>query len=248
MSAFFEIHKDNPREGPGDNASTDKAFCMIKDLPPHPQILDIGCGPGMQTIELARISKGHIIAIDTYQPFLDALGRQAKEAGVSAQIETKNQSMFALDFTERKFDLIWSEGAIYIIGFAKGLLEWREYLKPGGYLAVSELSWLKPNPPEPIKKFWAINYPAITTIKENSRIIREMNYLEIGNFILPESAWWDNYYNPVLQQISMLRVKYAGNSEVLQELDAHQFEIAMYRKYHDYYGYVFHVMQYTGTH
>ena len=243
MSVFFEIHKDNPREGPGDNASTDKAFYLLKDLPPRPYILDIGCGPGMQTVELARISHGDVVAIDNYQPFLDALKRQAEEAGLAKSIQTYNQSMFALDLVEHSFDLIWSEGAIYIIGFAQGLLEWREYLKPGGYLAVTEINWLKPDPPEILKKFWAVNYPAITTIEENSRIIQYSNYMEIGNFVLPESAWWDNYYNPVLKRVSMLRSKYAGHSEILQELDAQQTEIAMYRKYHDYYGYVFYIMK-----
>jgi ubiquinone/menaquinone biosynthesis C-methylase UbiE len=242
MSAFFEIHKDNPREGPGDNASTRRAFAMLKDLPPQPRILDIGCGPGMQTLELARISDGHIIAVDNHQPFLDILHRRAQEAGLSDRIEVRVQTMFDLEFPSRSFDVIWAEGAIYIIGFKKGLEEWRDYLKPGGFLAVTEVSWLKPEPPPALKNFWDINYPDIKTPEENSRTIRDSGYIETGHFVLPESAWWE-YYNPLLKRISMLRAKYAGNPEVLQELDAEQAEIAMYRKYHDYYGYVFYIMR-----
>ncbi len=247
MSVFFEIHQDNPREGPGDNISTCRAFEMIQGLLPQPHIiLDIGCGPGMQTLELARISNGRITAVDTHQPFLDQLKQRAVEAGVADRIEVLNQSMFALDLPANSFDLIWSEGAIYIIGFRQGLKEWREYLKPRGYLAVTEIVWLKPNPPDILRRFWETNYPSMTTIKGNLDIIRDSGYAEIGNFVLPESAWWEDYYLPVMKRISMLRAKYAGISEVLQELDAQQAEIAMYRKYHDYYGYVFYIMKEAG--
>ncbi len=42
---FWEIHSKLPREGPGDDASTRKAFSMLADLPNAPCILDVGCGP-----------------------------------------------------------------------------------------------------------------------------------------------------------------------------------------------------------
>lgn len=53
---FWEVHSGLPREGPGDNKSTRKAYMMLGDLPENPRILDIGCGPGMQTVELAKLS------------------------------------------------------------------------------------------------------------------------------------------------------------------------------------------------
>ena len=70
---FWEVHSNLPREGPGDNESTKKAYLMLKDLPENPRILDIGCGPGMQTIELAKLSGGQIVAVDNHQPFLEQL-------------------------------------------------------------------------------------------------------------------------------------------------------------------------------
>jgi len=242
MSVFFEIHRDNPREGPGDNASTRKAFSLLKDLPAQPQILDIGCGPGMQTLELAANCSGIITAVDNHQPFLDVLERRAREAGLAERIRIVNRSMFDLDFAPESFDVIWAEGAIYIIGFKKGLKDWSEYLKPGGYIAVTELSWLKPDPPEALIDFWGVHYPDMKTTEENSATIQSLGFQEIDKFVLPESAWWD-YYNPVLKRVSILRAKYAGNPEVMQELDAQQAEMAMYRKYHEYYGYVFYIMR-----
>jgi SAM-dependent methyltransferase len=61
---------------------------------------------------------------------------------VQNKITTLEKSMDALDFDDETFDIIWSEGAIYIMGFETGVKQWRNFLKPGGYLAVSEITWL----------------------------------------------------------------------------------------------------------
>lgn len=50
--------------------------------------------------------------------------------------------------------MIWCEGAVYNIGFERGLNEWRRYLKKGGYLAVSENAWLTGKRPAEISDFW----------------------------------------------------------------------------------------------
>ena len=123
-----------PRQGPGSNECTRKAYKLLSNLPPRPNILDVGCGSGMQTLELARISEGQITALDNYQPYLDDLKRRAEAAGLNNRIKTLNGSMFNLPFTDGSFDLIWSEGAIYIIGFKNGLIEWKPLLNRGGFI------------------------------------------------------------------------------------------------------------------
>ena len=84
---FWKIHSGIPREGPGDNESTKKAYMMLKDLPENPRILDIGCGPGMQTIELAKLSGGQIVALDFYPPFLEQLKETVKQESRSYVFE-----------------------------------------------------------------------------------------------------------------------------------------------------------------
>jgi cyclopropane fatty-acyl-phospholipid synthase-like methyltransferase len=140
MNIFWELHSNLPREAPGDSASTARAYAAATNLPPRPKILDIGCGPGMQTLELGRLSQGEIIAIDFQQPFLDELTRRAKEAGLEKQIQARKMSMHEMDFAPELFDLVWSEGAIYIMGFEQGFKACRPFLKPGGYMAVTEAS------------------------------------------------------------------------------------------------------------
>jgi len=243
LDIFFEIHKDLPREGPGNNEATKKAFSFLKELPPNPRILDIGCGPGMQTIQLTKMADCKIIALDTHQPFLDELNRRAKSEGVQDRIEIVNNSMFSMDFEDDFFDVIWSEGAIYIFGFEKGLKEWRRFLKRRGYFVVSEVSWLKQNPPEEIKGFWEKYYPSIKLIEKNIRIIKNLGYNFLHNFTIPESGWWEEYYIPLEKRIALLRKKYHGNIEAKKALDQELEEITFYKKYSEYYGYVFYIMQ-----
>jgi cyclopropane fatty-acyl-phospholipid synthase-like methyltransferase len=206
-------------------------------------VLDIGCGPGIQTIQLAKLTDGNIIALDFQQKYLDELNRKAQQQGVAGKIKTVQGSMFELPFTTNQFDLIWSEGAIFIIGFEKGLTEWKSLLKTKGFMAVTHISWLKSDTPEEPKNFWQAAYPAITTIEENLAIIEKCGYKNLGHFVLPESAWWDDYYAPMENRLAMLREKYNGDENALARIAKSQQEINIYKKYADCYGYVFYIMQ-----
>ena len=208
-----------------------------------PRILDIGCGPGGPTMELARLSNGHVIGLDTHQPYLDRFKKKIEEAGSSDRVEAVKGSMFEMNFPEESFDIIWAEGAIYIIGFEKGLREWRHLLKPHGFLVVHEMTWLQPNPPLEINEYWKKVYPGIKTIQENLDLISECGYTLIGHFPLPEDAWWVEYYSPLEERIKKLRKKYSNDPDALKVIDAEQEEIDLYRKYSAWYGSVFYIMQ-----
>ena len=242
MDVFFEIHSDNPREGPGNIESTKRAFNLLNDLPEIPKILDIGCGPGKQTIDLLEISNANIIAIDNHQPFLDTLQNKIDTERMGDRLQVFNKDMSNLDFEQECFNVIWSEGAIYQIGFENGLNYWKKFLKPNGYIAVTEISWIKDNPPDDLFNFWINAYPAIQSIQGNLDIIKKCGYKLIDNFTLPESAWWD-YYNPIIEKLPDLKKKYKKNKEALAVIAEEDIEIELYRNYSDYYGYVFYILQ-----
>lgn len=240
---FFEIHKDLPREGPGNFESTRKAFSYLNELPDKPNILDIGCGPGMQTIHMSQISNGQITAVDKFEQYLEQLKEKVEAENLADRITVKKDDMFNLNQPENHFDLIWSEGAIYVIGFEEGLTLWKKHLKTNGYIAVTELSWLRDDPPKEVSKFWNEGYPAMKSIEQNKEIIRLCGYELTSNFTLPKKAWFDNYYTPLLDKIDRLSQKYNSDSGKLALLENQRREISLYKLYHQYYGYVFYIIQ-----
>jgi len=242
MKYFYELFSGLPRGGPGDNFSTRKAFSFMIDLPLKPLILDIGCGPGMQTIELAKLSRGTIFALDNHQPFLDKLMYNARIEGVQKNIIPKLQSMHEMDFEDETFDIVWSEGALYLLGFANGLKECYRLLKQDGYLAVTEAVYLKNNPPQPVIDFWK-EYPAITDIQANIDMIKNAGFELLSHFTLPDSSWIDEFYDPMEKRIKILREKYVENKKALEVFDSMQKEINVFKKYSEYFGYQFFIMK-----
>jgi ubiquinone/menaquinone biosynthesis C-methylase UbiE len=243
MDYFYELFRSLPRGGPGDTQSTRKAFGYLKNLPPEPRILDIGCGHGMQTIELAKLSMGTIIALDNYQPFLDILLKNAVRDGVEKRIILKNQSMLEMDFKNETFDVIWSEGALYFMGFQNGLKKCHELLKKKGYLGVTEAVFLQPSVPKLLQQFWDEGYPDIKDVPSNIALIQNEGYRLLNHFTLPQSSWTESYYVPMQQSINALKKKYPENTTALTMFSECEKEISMYQKYSDYYGYEFFIMQ-----
>jgi ubiquinone/menaquinone biosynthesis C-methylase UbiE len=242
---LYELCEALPRCGPGDNEFTRRAFNVIPKPPKHPYILDIGCGTGMQTIELAKISNGKIIALDNHQAFLDKLMRRAGNEGLEKNITPKNVSMLDMDFDENSFDIIWSEGALYFMGFQNGLKRCHQLLKIKGCLAVTELVFIAPDPPETVVQYFQYVYPDINSIKNRIKIIQKEGFHLISNFTLPDSAWLNKYYLPIEKELPLLRKKYQENKIALAVFEGFRDEIELFNKYSEFYGYEFFVMQKT---
>lgn len=240
---IYEVFDNLPRQGPGSRNSTAKAFTRLVDLPPNMKILDIGCGTGSQTMDLAQLSHGDIVAVDNHQPFIDTLNQKAFSEGLSSRVKGLNGDMFSLDFEKQVFDLIWAEGSVYIVGLETGLLQWKKFLKTGGYLVVSHINWIKDNPPQEVVDFWMQEYPDIAPVRESEKVIVNCGYKLLDKFVLPEIDWLEPFYNPLEKRLVMLREKYKNDDRFLAFVEATQHEVDMYKKYSDYYSYVFYVMQ-----
>ncbi len=245
MENIFKVHRDMPRQGPGDNGSTRRALNLTGLTGSSLRVLDIGCGPGMQTVELAKNIDGKITALDFHKRYLEELSELAEKEGVGEKIELLEGSMFELEeyFLEGGFDLIWSEGAIYILGFERGLKEVKPFLKKDGCLVVSEITWLEDNPPREVREFWDANYPQMGTIKSNIEIAAESGYEVMGTFILPERSWWDNYYNPLKERCELLKGEEGNNSELMAFIEETELEMELFKKYSSSYNYIFYVMK-----
>ncbi|HNY10113.1 MAG TPA: MerR family transcriptional regulator [Candidatus Wallbacteria bacterium] len=241
MKYFYELFEELPRQGPGGDEATLRALGLVKGLPEKPTVLDIGCGSGKHTLVLARELKTKIMAIDNHRPVLERLKRAASQKGLA--IETYEMSMLDISFDKESFDLLWVEGAIFIIGLERGLREFKTYVKPGGCLVFSEMCWFVDDPPAEIKSYFNNAYPDLRTAAEVREMISAAGYRLIESFELPDSAWWDEYYTPMLERIKKLKVKNAGVAEAEAVYAECEKEAGMFRRYSKNYGYVFFILQ-----
>jgi ubiquinone/menaquinone biosynthesis C-methylase UbiE len=241
MEVFFDVQRGLPRQGPGNHASTSRALALCSGLPEEPSVLDIGCGPGMQTVTLTEATSGNVVAVDNCDEYLDQLRRRLEQASLSDRVEVKNADMADMGFVSKTFDLIWSEGAAYIMGVREALKSWRPLLKDRGYLAFTELVWLEEQPPAEVAAFFGKEYPAMTRSGTIAAAILQSGYQPLGDFTLPDSAWWEDYYTPLEAKLPSLKQKYDGDEVALDVIAMAEAEIDMRRRFGQSYGYQFFV-------
>jgi len=242
MDYFIQLYGSLPRAGPGSNESTLRAYGMMKHLPPGPRILDIGCGPGMQTLHLAGISNGTVVATDILPQMIQRVEKSAAEAGLSDRITALEKDMNDLGFEPGSFDVIWCEGAIYFMGFRQGLEAWKKFLAKGGYFAVSEAVWLTTDPSEKAREFWK-GYDGIDTVEAKLKVIEELELEDAGSFVLPVSDWTRDYYDPLLDRADEYESLWKENETAQGVLEEARREVSLFNECHDEFGYCFFVMR-----
>ncbi len=240
---FFELHTGLPREGPGDDSITQRAVELLPELPPNPVVVDVGCGPGGQTLVLARALGVKLTAIDIYPPFVEVLKRRAEDVGLAHLIEAKQGDMSALPFDRGTVNLVWCEGAIYFLGFRDGLILWRPLLAEGGIVAVSEAVWTVDDPPAEVREMWEQWYPAITDAMGCIAQAADAGYETLDHFTLPPEAWWTHYYGPMEERVEELRPRAADDPVLAQVLVEAELEIDVHRRFGHTYSYEFLIMR-----
>ncbi|MEO1017255.1 MAG: class I SAM-dependent methyltransferase [Pseudomonadota bacterium] len=246
LDLLIDLHRDAKRQGPGGNNETRFAITLSgltggQGL----KIADIGCGTGASTLVLAQELDAHITAVDSLPEFLEQLDIAAKREDVGERIKTLAASMEALSFEGRSFDAIWSEGAIYNMGFENGIREWRQFLKPGGILAISELTWLTRERPFELEQYWMREYPEVATASAKIAILEANGYSPVGYLALSERCWLDNYYRPMQARFADFLSR-NGHSEPAQALvDGEEKEIALYERFSAFFSYGYFVARRT---
>jgi len=239
---LVDLHKDAVRQGPGGEEETKLALKLAGiNRSKHYKIADIGCGTGASTILLAKELDTEITAVDFLQDFLDELLSRADDQGVADKITTLNCSMEDLPFSEGEFDVIWSEGAIYNMGFEAGVAAWNHFLKPGGKLVVSEITWLSATRPDELESHWNKEYPEIDVASAKMGILERNGYSPGGYFFLPDHCWLENYYRPMQSRFSSFLARYGQSAEAKEIVECEKAEIALYEKYRNYYSYGFYI-------
>ncbi|MEO0983103.1 MAG: methyltransferase domain-containing protein [Pseudomonadota bacterium] len=247
LALLIDLHRSGARQGPGGDAETRLAI-NLAGLGDRAQlkIADMGCGTGASTLVLAASLDAAITAVDFAPEFLTELRSRAAAAGFSERIETLSASMDELPFGTASLDAIWSEGAIYNLGFEAGVRAWRGFLKPGGILAVSELTWLTASRPDELDAHWGREYPEVETASAKLAIIERQGFSPIGYFPLSKACWLDNYYRPLESRFEAFIARHGDSDAARAIVAAEAAEIRLYERFSDYVSYGFYVARKLG--
>ncbi|MBE1237305.1 methyltransferase domain-containing protein [Phaeovibrio sulfidiphilus] len=230
------------RQGPGGDAETKRALELAGLDRSRPlRIADLGCGTGSSALVLASELDATLTAVDIFPPFLEDLRARARDCGVEDRITTVAGSMDSLPFQDSEFDVIWSEGAIYNVGFANGIRSWSRFLKPGGVLVVSEITWLGSRRPQELQSYWEWEYPEIDTTSSKMRVLEQHGYTPCAYFVLPDRCWLDNYYHPLKETFGSFLERHGDSDQARAIVEAQEREMGLYEKYGAYYGYAVYV-------
>lgn len=246
LNLIYDFFSNTERQGPGSPEVTRRALSFIDNLTDKSLIADIGCGTGGQTMVLAAHAPGQITASDLFPGFIDQLNANAAKLNLQDRVKGTVCSMDDLPFGDEELDMIWCEGAIYNIGFERGLREWHRFLKTGGYVAVSESSWFTDKRPAEIENYCMPHFPEMDTMSGKLAIIEKAGYSPVAAFTLPENCWLENYFIPMARAQELLLAKYPGNKTAEQFVALQQHDEQMYRRYKEYYGYVFYIAKKVG--
>jgi len=242
LELIIDLQCQLERQGPGSRHETQKALGFIEIVDDgEVRIADIGCGTGGQTLILAENTNASITAVDIFPKFLDKLKASTIHKGLSNRIKTLECSMDSLPFESNSLDIIWSEGAIYNIGFRKGVEAWKDYLKSGGYLAVSEISWITSVRPDAVQSFWDLNYKEMDTAGNKIKVLEENGFILEGYFNIAQDSWLDNYYKPMQAEFNAFLDRNNDSVTARKVVKDCQAEIEFYMNYKKYYSYGFYI-------
>lgn len=206
LEIILQVHKDECRKNL--NKFTIRAFRTLPKME-APTILDIGCGSGVPTLELARRCNGYIIGLDIDRFLLDFLEEKIQKAGLSDRVRTIQCSMYKLDFPDESFDVIWAEGSIAVIGFKRGIKDWRRLIKLGGYLVVFDVT---------------------NGLDKKLRHVASSGYELISHFEVTGETFWTEYYIPLQKRVNNLRTEFREDMKALMVLEKEQLEINMVKR------------------
>ncbi|MCU0311134.1 MAG: class I SAM-dependent methyltransferase [Acidimicrobiales bacterium] len=243
LQRFLEVYGTLPRAGPGGDEHTTRALALVPGPTPR-SVLDLGCGPGAQTVCLARsLPEAEILALDLLVDMVDEANRRLVDAGLEGRAHAEVGDMARPPVVPGGQDLIWCEGAIYNLGVTEALRGWRPLLAPGGTVAFTEPVWLTEAPPDEIRDWWSSEYPAMTDDTGIRSRIDEAGYRSVAMFTLPPSAWWDEYYEPMQGRVDALRARAPDDAAAAEVVRSAATEIDAFRRFGDHYSYAFYVVR-----
>lgn len=239
---FLEIYGTLPRAGPGGDDHTRRALGLAGAA--AQSVLDLGCGPGQQTVVLAEaLPEATVLAVDLLPSMVDEANRRLDDAGLSGRASAVCGDMATPPIDPASQDLIWAEGSIYNLGVTDALRAWEPLLSAGGRVAFTEPIWLVDEPAEEIADWWLAEYPPMSGVEAVRARIAAAGFETVADFVLPANAWTDEYYDPMAQRIDEMVERHPGDALATEIAAMAQHEIDMFRRFSDTYSYAFFIAE-----
>jgi ubiquinone/menaquinone biosynthesis C-methylase UbiE len=241
IEALIELHRGLERKGPGDAIFSEFIFNRLPKFPQEFGIADIGCGSGAGALLLAERYKSKVRAVDFSKLFLDELKERATQKGLDDLIEIIVGDMGSLSWDRGSIGLLWSEGAAYNITFEGALKAWRPFIAIGGVAVISEMNYFSNDVKGVVSEYMKSAYPGIKTEPMNIELIESSGFEFIEMHRLPSNTWWDNYYNPLRNNLE--KFKKSADSVMQTVIRETEEEMKIFLEHHTEFGYTFYIMR-----
>jgi SAM-dependent methyltransferase len=120
--------------------AANSAAHLLPHLEPGMSLLDIGCGPGTITIDLAgRVAPGRVVGIDRSAEVIAEAERLRREQPAADNVAFQAGDVYALGFDDQSFDAVHAHQVLqHLTDPVAALVEMRRVLRHGGILAVRD--------------------------------------------------------------------------------------------------------------
>eukprot|EP01028_Stygiella_incarcerata_P002345 TRINITY_DN143_c1_g2_i3.p1 TRINITY_DN143_c1_g2~~TRINITY_DN143_c1_g2_i3.p1 ORF type:complete len:253 (-),score=72.65 TRINITY_DN143_c1_g2_i3:39-797(-) len=248
LEALFTFFKGVEHKGPGVDSFTRTLASLCSEFDPKiERIADYGCGSGSSAIQLAKVFKGDDVivdAIDICSDFVEETKANAAAMGVGEKVNAFVADIVTPPHEPESLDLLWAEGSIFVPGFEKGLITWRDYVRKGGLVVVSDTCWTKADPEEEIKSFWDSISPGVDLPETKAAIARQAGYQVIG-FLEAPRCGFDDFYVAFSKRLEEVKAdpelkNFPGMAELIK---ADEHEMEMYNLYGRSFNYFFFILR-----
>lgn len=242
IELLYELFSSLPRGAPGSKETTLSALTRLGPLAYDSRALDVGCGTGAQSQVLAAAGLD-VTAVDVAPSVLTELDKRVEDAGLAEKVSPVAADMNALPFRQETFSLVWSESAIYNLGFGAGIKTLAEYVAPGGFLGVSDLVWLTDDPSPENRGFWAAEYPKMIGLDRARDLVREAGLELMDDFLLPEFDWNENFYAHLERALPGFAARHEGEPNAEELVALCRKEMDLRRRFGHEYGMALFLMR-----
>ena len=131
---YLHGHHDSVLRSHRWRTAENSAGYLLARLPPDARVLDIGCGPGTITADLAaRVPDGQVTGIDAAGDVL-ALARQEADRRGQANVRFEVGDVYDLGFDDGTFDVVHAHQVLqHLSDPVAALIEMRRVARPGAW-------------------------------------------------------------------------------------------------------------------